>query len=90
MFLQKLTKGLLLLGGFTGQTVPNLALPIKVRESFSFVTTPTQPQLNLNSTKVGFDTKMTLHTPPPTTHHRNSNFTLTAIQGNINQCQCQG
>ena len=31
------------------------------------VKTPTQRQLNNNSTKVGFDMKMTLHTTPPTT-----------------------
>ena len=29
------------------------------------VKTPTQRQLNNNSTKVGFDSKMTLHTTPP-------------------------
>ena len=29
------------------------------------VKTPTQRQLNNNSTKVGFDTKMTLQTTPP-------------------------
>ena len=33
----------------------------------NIVKTPTQRQLNNNSTKVGFDTKMTLQTTPPTT-----------------------
>ena len=35
------------------------------------VKTPTQRQLNNNSTKVGFDMKMTLQTTPPTPHKLN-------------------
>ena len=41
------------------------------RAKLNVVKTPTQCQLNNNSTKVGCDTKMTLHTTPPH-HHRNS------------------
>ena len=35
------------------------------RAKLNVVKTPTQRQLNNNSTKVGCDTKMTLHTTPP-------------------------
>ena len=42
-----------------------------------FVKTLTQRQCNNNSTKVGFDMKMTLQTTPP--HHRNSMFVISQL-----------
>ena len=51
--------------------------------------TATQLKSNPKQLGCGFDTIIGLHHPPPTpstTTHRNSNFSLRAIQGNINQC----
>ena len=46
----------------------------------NIVKTPTQRQLNNNSTKVGFDTKMTLQTTTTTTHHhRNSKSVISQL-----------
>ena len=43
------------------------------------VKTPTQCQLNNNSTKVGFDIKMTLQTTPPTPPHKLNVCNISAV-----------